>query len=223
MVVVWQPRRGPFGWLGHRKGARNHWDPGGRSILGRVRRGILGGTFDPPHVAHLVVGEVAYRQLDLDVITFVPAGAPWQKADRFVTAPRHRWAMTQAAVKGVGYFEADDREVLHHGWSYTIDTLAAYAEDDVTLILGADAAARLPTWHRAEEVMARATIAVVDRPGTDRSSVETALAGQVVWLRSPMLDISGTELRRRAAQGESIRFMVRDAVWAYVETHSIYD
>ncbi len=194
-----------------------------RSILGPVHRGILGGTFDPPHVAHLVVGEAAYRQLDLDVVTFVTAGAPWQKTGRTVTVAHHRWAMTQGAVQGVEYFEADDREILRDGWSYTIDTMDEYSDDDLTLILGADAAARLPGWHRAEEVMARATIAVVGRKGTDRSEVEAAVSGSVVWLDTPMLDVSATDLRRMASNGQSVRFLVGEAVWSYIEEHSIYD
>ena len=94
-----------------------------------MRRGILGGTFDPPHMAHLVAADAASRQLDLDVVTFIPAGAPWQKADLDVSEPRHRWEMTRRAVSGVPGFEADDREVRREGWSYTVDTLATFPED----------------------------------------------------------------------------------------------
>lgn len=187
-----------------------------------MRRAILGGTFDPPHLAHLVVGEAVFRQLDVDVVTFIPAGAPWQKADREITPARHRWSMTQLAVLGVGYFEPDDREVMRDGWSFTADTLAEFEGDDLVLVLGADAARGLPTWERSDEVMSRASIAVAGRPGTDRAAVEEAVPSGVTWLNTPQLDVSGTEIRRRAASGESIRFLVREAVWAYVETHSIY-
>jgi nicotinate-nucleotide adenylyltransferase len=186
-----------------------------------VRRAILGGTFDPPHLAHLVVGEAAFRQLDVDVVTYVPAGAPWQKGGRDVTPARHRWAMTMIATKDVGYFEADDREISRDGWTYTVDTLSEFEGDDLVLVLGADAARGIPTWHQSAEVLDRAEIAVAARPGSDRSSVESAI-GSVHWLDTPLLDISGSEIRRRASEGSSIRFLVRDDVWAYTETHALY-
>ena len=96
-----------------------------------MRRGILGGTFDPPHLAHLVAGEAAWRQLGLEVVTFIPAGAPWQKQGRQVTEAAHRWEMTRLAVAGVDYFEADDREILRRGPTYTVDTLAQFPDDDL--------------------------------------------------------------------------------------------
>jgi len=85
--------------------------------------GILGGTFDPPHVAHLVAAEAAYRQFGLSGVTFLPAGAPWQKAGRRVSSADDRWTMTGLAIAGVPYFDADDREVSRDGWYYTADTL----------------------------------------------------------------------------------------------------
>nr|NIR41213.1 nicotinic acid mononucleotide adenylyltransferase [Actinomycetota bacterium]NIS36208.1 nicotinic acid mononucleotide adenylyltransferase [Actinomycetota bacterium]NIT97341.1 nicotinic acid mononucleotide adenylyltransferase [Actinomycetota bacterium]NIU21007.1 nicotinic acid mononucleotide adenylyltransferase [Actinomycetota bacterium]NIU70774.1 nicotinic acid mononucleotide adenylyltransferase [Actinomycetota bacterium] len=102
---------------------------------------LLGGTFDPPHIAHLVAAETAYRSLGIDVVTFLPAGRPWQKAGQEVTGADHRWAMTLLAIEGVEYFSADDREVRRDGWTYTIETLEAFEGHDVWLVLGADAAA----------------------------------------------------------------------------------
>ncbi|HDH03586.1 MAG TPA: nicotinate (nicotinamide) nucleotide adenylyltransferase [Actinobacteria bacterium] len=189
-----------------------------------MRRGIVGGTFDPPHLAHLVVGETAYRQMGLDVVTFIPAGAPWQKLARSVSDADDRWNMTLCAVDGVDYFVADDREVRRDGWSYTIDTLEELPGDDLVLILGADAASRLATWERAKDVLEAATIAVVPRPGTEKRLVEDSLSdADLVWLDAPLLDISGSELRRRARAGASVRFLVREAVWRYIEEHRIYD
>lgn len=189
--------------------------------LRRMRRGILGGTFDPPHMAHLVAGETARQQLSLDVVTFMPAGAPWQKAGRAVTAPSHRWEMTLRAVEGVDYFEADDREIRRDGWTFTIDTLLEFTDDDVVLILGADAAAGLPTWHRADEVAERATIAVMPRPGMRREDVAIP-GGRVVWLDAPELALSGTLLRAIRSQGRSIRFLVPEPVFGYIEEHGLY-
>jgi nicotinate-nucleotide adenylyltransferase len=187
-----------------------------------VRRGILGGTFDPPHIAHLVAGEAAYRQLDLDVVTFVPAGAPWQKAGRDVSDAEHRWAMTVLAVTGVDYFEADDREVRRDGWSYTADTLETFPDDEeLFLVLGADAAAGMRSWHRWADVLGRATPAVMPRLGVAGEAVAAAV-GHYRHLDAPLLDVSGTSLREQSRAGRSIRFLVPDAVYAYVLEHEIY-
>jgi nicotinate-nucleotide adenylyltransferase len=173
-------------------------------------------------MAHLFAGESAYRDLDLDVVTFVPAGAPWQKADRNVSAATHRWEMTRLAVEGVPYFVADDREVLRDGWTYTVDTLREFPGDELTLILGSDAAAGIPSWHEPDEILRRATVAVVPRPGASRSAVAAALPGGFRWLDGPELDISGTMLRARASAGSSIRFLVPEPVAAYIEDHGVY-
>jgi len=187
-----------------------------------VRRGILGGTFDPPHLVHLLGGEAAYRELGLDVVAFMPAGSPWQKAERDVTAASHRWEMTLLATDGVDYFEPDDREVRRSGWTFTIDTLEALDDgDDVVLILGADAAVGLPTWHRAEDVMERVTLAVMPRPGIERVDVDRIL-GDYHWLDVPPLPVSGTMMRRRSREGLSIRFFVPDLVRDYLIRHRLY-
>lgn len=187
-----------------------------------MRRAILGGTFDPPHIAHMVVGESAYRALGVDTVTFIPAGRPWQKADRQVAAARDRWEMTRLATEGIDYFEADDREVHRDGWSYTIDTVRSFPEsDEITLVLGADAAANLPTWHEADALLDRVSIASARRPGTDERAVIDAI-GEVDWIDMPLLDISGTALRARAGAGRSIRFLTPEPVWRYIADHRLY-
>lgn len=191
-------------------------------ILAVVRRGILGGTFDPPHLAHLLGGEAAYRELGLDVVTFMPAGSPWQKAERDVTAALHRWEMTVLATDGIDYFAADDREVRRPGWTYTIETLESLDDgDEVVLIVGADTAAGLHTWHRAEDVMSRVTLAVIPRPGVERSDVTQNL-GDHHWLDAPKIPVSGTMLRRMSGDGASIRFFVPELVNDYLLHHRIY-
>lgn len=188
-----------------------------------MRRGVLGGTFDPPHIGHLLAGEIAYHQLDLDEVRFMPAGAPWQKSDRAISEPHHRWAMTQRAVAGVEYFVADEREIERDGWTFTADTLAEFApDDDLVLILGSDAAAGLPSWDRPDEVRRRATIAVAPRGDIARASVEEATEPDMVWLDMPRVDVSGTEIRKRMTDGRSIRFMVRETVWGYLVEHGLY-
>lgn len=188
-----------------------------------MRRAILGGTFDPPHLAHLFAGEAAYRQLDIDVVTFMPAGIPWQKSGGAVSAAHHRWAMTQLSVAGVSYFEPDRREIDRDGWTFTADTLETFGEDDLTLVLGSDAASGLRTWHRFEDVLERARIAVMPRAGGPMELVSEVIpADRLQVLDTPELRLSGTELRRRARSGHSLRFLVRDAVWDYINETGCY-
>ncbi len=193
-------------------------------MLDAVDIGILGGTFDPPHVAHLFAGQAAFDELGLDVVLFVPAGAPWQKADRRVATAEHRLAMTQLACANVPHFTVDDREVRRHGWSYTADTLATFdAEDRLTLILGSDSAAGLDSWERSDEVKKRARLAILPRPGTDRRTVDEVTSdADVVWLDTPLIYLSGTMLRSRVGRGLSIRFLVPDAVAGYIAEHDLY-
>ena len=170
-------------------------------MLAKVRSGLLGGTFDPPHIAHLLAGEVAYRQLGLDRVVFIPAGSPWQKAGRKVSSAHHRSVMSRLAVEGVDYFEADEREVHRDGWTYTADTLDGFdPTEELVLILGADAARGLPTWERSADVLARAQVAVVPRPGVGRSEVDSLVKVER-WLDMPALPLSGTLIRQRAAAG----------------------
>jgi len=189
-----------------------------------VHRGILGGTFDPPHLAHLVAGETAYRDLGLEVVTYIPTGAPWQKQGREVTPAVHRWEMVLRAIEGVEYFRADDREIRREGWTYTIDTLNTFpADEHLTLIMGADTAAGILSWDRYEPVLERADIAVYPRPGTTREAVEVALVdADFVWLDAAELDIEATDLREHARANGSLRFLVRDAVWRYIQRHEVY-
>jgi nicotinate-nucleotide adenylyltransferase len=191
-------------------------------MLAPVRSGLLGGTFDPPHIAHLLAGEGAYRQLALDRVIFMPAGLPWQKADRVVSSAQHRWTMTKLATDQIDYFVADDREVHRDGWTYTIDTLATFdLAEEIVLILGADAARGLPSWERSTDVLARVELAVVPRPGVEMGEVEQAV-GEARWLDMPALPISGTGIRQRTAAGLGARFMVSEDVYSYIEEHGLY-
>lgn len=187
-------------------------------MLVAVRIGILGGTFDPIHIAHLHAAECARHQLDLDRVLVMPAGDPWQKAERRVTADEHRVAMCRLAVEGAEGIEVDEREIQRVGPTYTVDTLATFSdEDELFLILGGDAASRLHTWHRWKEVVNRATIVVVPRPGAPVSE----LSG---WVQIEMgaLEVSGTEIRQRAVEGRPFRYLVTRQVYDYIASHGLY-
>jgi nicotinate-nucleotide adenylyltransferase len=187
-----------------------------------VRTGILGGTFDPIHIAHLHAGECALDQARLDRVLFMPAGDPWQKQGREITRGPHRVEMTRLAVAGVEGFQVDVREATRSGPTYTIDTLATFPPDEeLFLVLGADAALGLPTWHRAAEVMARVSILVAPRPGTDSTAV-AAVVPAAQFLDMAVLEVSGTEIRELAAEGRPYRFLVTPPVHAYIEANHLY-
>lgn len=185
---------------------------------------VFGGTFDPPHVAHLAVGEAAYRQLDVEQVLFIPAGEPWQKHDRTVSSAAHRLEMVRLATRDVPYFGVDDRETRRPGPSYTIETVDELRSEGIEpiLVLGADAAAGMHTWKRAERLV-DVQIAVVARPGIDFEAVVDGVVGHLHWLDAPSLELSGTELRDRAADGHSLRFIVPDPVVEYIVREGVYD
>lgn len=187
-----------------------------------MRTGILGGTFDPIHVAHLHAAETALFQADLDRVLLMPAGDPWQKSDVQVSPAGHRMAMTQVAIEEVDGLVADDREVARRGPTFTADTLATFPTDEeLVLIVGADAAAGIRTWERHGEVLARSEILVVPRPGTD--TVEVArLLPEARFLDMALLGVSGTDIRARIREGRPFRFLVTDPVYRYIVEHHLY-
>lgn len=188
------------------------------------RLGLLGGTFDPPHLGHLVVAECARVELHLDEVRLLVAGEPWMKGAA-PTRATDRVRLAEAAVAADPHLAVDAREVRRGGPTYTADTLADLkAEEpdaDMFFVLGEDAAAGLPRWQRVEEAFALATFVVVTRPGHPAPSAE-ALPHEVVHLEVPQLEVSSTELRRRFAAGLATRYLVPDAVDAAVRELGLY-
>jgi nicotinate-nucleotide adenylyltransferase len=189
------------------------------------RIGIFGGTFDPPHVAHLVLAEWAREQLRLDRVIFVPAAIPPHKQRRRISSAAHRVGMTRAATRGNPGFAVSTVEVRRRGPSYTVDTLRAirgmHPEASLHLIIGEDSLVDFHTWHQPEEILSLARLAVATRPGT-RGTGASARGGRVAWLRAPALDVSSSVIRARVRAGRSIRYMVPDAVARYVAAHRLY-
>ncbi len=187
------------------------------------RVGLLGGTFDPPHLGHLVVAECARVELGLDEVRLLVAGDPYQKSTTSSSA--HRVAMVRAAVAEDVHLSVDARELDREGPTYTADTLEALsAEEPDTewyFVLGEDAAAGLSTWHRVEEAFARATFVVVTRPG-DQAPDDTLLPAAIVHLEIPQLEVSSTQLRERFAAGRATRYLVPPAVDSYVRSNDLY-
>jgi nicotinate-nucleotide adenylyltransferase len=194
-----------------------------RSGAGR-RIGVFGGTFDPPHIGHLVAAVDALQVLDLDVVLLVVAAEPWQKVGtREISPAEDRLAMVRAAVEDTPGLEASDIEITRGGPSYTADTLDAIRAEEpdaeLFVILGNDAAAGFRTWERHEDVAAAATLVVVDRPGASPPA-----PGDEDWVRVdiPELEISSTELRERVAAGRSIRYLVPPGAAAVVAERGLY-
>ncbi len=195
----------------------------GHARAGRI--GLFGGTFDPPHNAHLALARAALDELQLDVLHWIPAGQPWQKA-RTITSAVHREAMVRAAIDGEPRFVLDRIEVERQGPSYTLDTVQALRSQrpdaQLFLIIGADQYAGLHTWRGWQELLGRVTLAVANRPGLMPAVNAEVLrtAHRVVPL--PMLDISATDIRARVARGQPIDSLVPPAVASYIETNALY-
>ena len=188
------------------------------------RLGIFGGTFDPPHVGHLVAAINVRHALALDRVLLIVANVPWQKVgSRPLSSAADRLAMVQAAVEGIDGLEASATEIDRGGESYTIDTvdelLAADPSRRLFVIVGRDAAAGMPTWERADELRERATLVVVDRPGSDP---ELPAGWTFHHVEVPRLEISSTELRDRVATGRPLDYLVPAGTIACLTARRLY-
>jgi len=188
-----------------------------------VRIGLFGGTFDPPHHGHLIVASDAYAALGLTRLLLVPSAVHPFKRFRVRAPASLRAEMVRAAVRGDERFEVDELELHRAGPSYTVDTLRAlrerYPEAELFLLIGADNVRELPQWHEPEEIVRLARLGVVSRGGgAIREDTELPLVPVPVT----RVDISSTEIRRRVAAGESIRYLVPDAVREIVLREGLY-
>ncbi len=189
-----------------------------------LRIGLFGGTFDPPHVGHLVTAVNVRHALNLDIVMLMVANDPWQKSGaRDVTTAEDRFAMVEAAVSAVDGVIAGRDEIDRGGPSYTADTLMALAEKhpgaELFTIVGDDAAAGLTSWTRVEQVAEYSQLVVVDRPG-----VAVDLPKQFNWLRveSPRLEVSSTDLRSRFSDGRPLDYLVTEPVLRVIEERGLY-
>ncbi len=187
-----------------------------------MRLGVLGGTFDPVHIGHLVLAEAAREQLSLDRVIFIPAGIQWRKGGRKIAAAEHRAAMVALAIEGNPAFELSTVEIVRSGPSYTADTLEAlhglYKDAELFFIVGRDALADMPNWVRPERILELATVVVAERAG------EAAGGGgfEAVRVEMPEMGVSATDIRERVAAGRTIRYLVPETVEAYIREHGLY-
>ena len=197
--------------------------------MGTVRVGVLGGTFDPVHFAHLVLAEQARDALALDLVLFVPAGEPWRKSHRVIAPGADRLEMLGRAIEGNEAFGISDVELRREGPTYTADTLDALAaerlDDEFWFIVGADALADLPNWHEPERIVRHARLAVAPRDADDAEAPLPAIPGirgRIDRFAMPRIEISSTDIRARVAAGRSIRYLVPAAVAAWIAERGLY-
>ena len=191
------------------------------------RLGILGGTFDPPHSGHLAAALAVQTQVGLDDVVLMVANEPWQKVgDRQVTPARVRFEMTDALVQGISGLRADDREISRGGPTYTVDTLEEILADqpgtEIFLIVGADTAQRLETWHRASDVVALSTIVIVNRNDVTNASPGFLHGARVVNVSMNRVDVSSSAIREAVANGESIDSLTSPSVASIIRDRSLY-
>ena len=189
------------------------------------RLGIFGGTFDPPHVGHLVTAVNVRHELALDRLLLVVNDQPWQKiGTRDISPAEDRFAMVAAAVGTVEGIEASRVEIDRGGLSFTADTLRELRADDsdreLFVVLGSDAAGGLPSWERAEEVRELATVVVVERPGAREAEPPTGWSWRRVEV--PRLEVSSTDLRARVADGRPLDYLLTPEVIAVVHQRGLY-
>jgi nicotinate-nucleotide adenylyltransferase len=197
-----------------------------------ARVGLLGGTFNPPHLGHLVCAQEALDQLALDRVLLVPAGVPPHKRIEADPGAEHRVAMCRLAVAGDARFEVSRVDVDRPGPSFSVDTLRALhgqaPGDDLTFIVGGDMAHSLPEWHEPEALLALAALGVAEREEVRRADILERIAGlagaheRVRFFSMPRIDISSTLIRRRAAAGRPLRYLVPDAVADYIAAELLY-
>ena len=191
-----------------------------------ARIGLFGGTFDPPHNAHLALATMAMQSLRLDELLWVPTGEPWQKQTRRVTPAAQREAMVRLAIEGEPRFVLERCEIERSGPSYTLDTVralqAARPEARWFLIIGEDQYAGLHTWHDWRELLQRVVLAVAARPGPLARPDAEVLRQPHRVVPLPMQDVSATDIRRRAAVGEPFHHLVPPQVARYIDQHALY-
>jgi nicotinate-nucleotide adenylyltransferase len=199
-----------------------------------VRLGVFGGTFDPPHIGHLVVAQVAMEEMGLDKVLFVPAGVNPLKVGKQVTSAQHRLQMVKLAVASHPQFEVSEWELDQPGPSFTVHTLEYFHQQDpeaeLFFIIGADNLHILPKWRHVERIVELATILAVTRPGFDlKTSTETVFAlfphisKRIRGVEIPGLEISSTWIRERLVKNRSVEHLLPQEVIRYTEENKLYE
>ena len=187
---------------------------------------LFGGSFNPPHIAHLIVAEVARDQFGFDAVWWIPNATPPHKANNTLAPASDRLAMTRAAIAEHDGFAVCDIEIERPGVSYTIDTVRIlskqHPEAAFTLLIGSDSLDTFHTWREPDAIASLVDLVVYKRPGGLSDVAAPRFSNQARYVAAPMLEVSSTEVRQRCHEGRSIRYMVPPAVQAYICTHGLY-
>ena len=199
-------------------------------LYGRV--GLFGGTFDPPHVGHLILASEAKSQLELTRVLWTVTPDPPHKQDQIITSLEHRLAMVKLAIEDDPSFELSEIELNRPGPHYTVDTIKLLAEQnpgaEIIPIIGGDSLHDLPTWHQPKElIFAAHWVGVMRRPGEEANLQELerelpGISSKVHYVDAPLLEIASREIRNRAATGKPFRYYLPEPVFEYIEQHHLY-
>ncbi|WP_208421940.1 nicotinate-nucleotide adenylyltransferase [Latilactobacillus fragifolii] len=187
----------------------------------RLQVGIMGGTFNPPHIGHLVMAEQVRSQLGLDKVLFMPDANPPHVDEKKTLPAKHRVAMVERAIANNPHFELDLMEIERGGVSYTYDTIVAlkqqHPEIDYYFIIGGDMVDYLSTWHRIDDL-----VQLVQFVGVKRTGYKQQTPYPVLWVDAPVIDISSTQIRNKLQQGGSVRYLIPDLVFDYIQKEGLY-
>jgi nicotinate-nucleotide adenylyltransferase len=191
-----------------------------------MKLGVFGGTFNPPHIGHLIVVESVCDQLHFDKILFVPSANPPNKNDRSIAPAADRLQMTRLATQGNSRFDVSAIEVQRDGISYTIDTvnelIEMYPRSSLSLIIGADNLLEFETWKSPDEILTKVELVAMTRPGFPMEQERGKHSKFVTFVHVPQVGISGTEIRRRIKTGRTIRYLVPQSVEEYIGRRGLY-
>lgn len=189
------------------------------------RLGIFGGSFDPPHIGHLVIAEMARRSLNLDAVYFVPAYKPPHKKGSHASTAHDRLAMTKLSVLGNPTFKVSALELRRKGISYTVDTVRAFrkrfAGAQLFLIIGSDSLRQFHSWKSPGDILAEASLIVYRRPRSARTNAQLRSLN-ASFIKGPLMEISSSDIRKRIQQRKSIRYLVRDNVLRFIQIKKLY-
>jgi len=196
--------------------------------------GVLGGTFDPIHMGHLIIAEETRTRLDLAEVLFMPAREPWLKANNYISPAEHRVQMVRLAIADEPAFKLSTMEIERAGPSYTVDTIAelkgqiGMGDNKLFFILGWDNLIQLPQWHEPSQLVKMCHLVAVPRVGYPHPKLKTlaaaisGLSQSVILLNTPQIEISSSEIRNRVARGLSIHHLVPEPVEKYIREHGLY-
>lgn len=198
-----------------------------------MKIGLIGGTFNPIHHGHLILSEYVREQCKLDKVIFIPTGLPPHKAESTVEDPVTRFDMTRLGIELNSFFDVSDIETYREGISYTIDTIIElkelYPNEDLYFIIGADSLFQLPTWKDYDKLLKIMNIIVVNRPGGENNLIQDKVReyadlfnSNIIEVKSPLIEISSSDIRDRVKNGKSIKYLVPQKVEEYIMQKNLY-